>query len=359
MEKVGRPSKYEAYVKPKFKDIKKWVEEGLPEKEIAERLGVNSKVFIKYKNEHQELSDLIHNCVKKKVEKGNNTWLVYCHTFPNGKVYIGITGQKPTVRWANGKGYSKNSSVRDAIDKYGWENVKHEILFENLTEKEAKAKEIQLIKKYDANDPLYGYNITCGGQGRTLTPEQKRRNNLRRRTFGAVMVASGIEDVLDNLDIVQQLSEEGTPKDEIANLLGVSKSTWYAWESKEPIIKEAIELGRLTAVKKLKDSLFKRATGFHYSDKKTVIEYEEFNPEIKDALVGLGYDIEKIGQRKLVRVEISEKYALPDPTSAMMLLKHWDKDDEGNSLWTSDPAMLELKKQELELKKDTLEKGQW
>lgn len=27
---------------------------------------------------------------------------VYKHTFPNGKVYIGMTGQEPEKRWANG-----------------------------------------------------------------------------------------------------------------------------------------------------------------------------------------------------------------------------------------------------------------
>ena len=30
---------------------------------------------------------------------------VYKHTFPNGKVYIGITKQNPLKRWRNGTGY--------------------------------------------------------------------------------------------------------------------------------------------------------------------------------------------------------------------------------------------------------------
>lgn len=32
-------------------------------------------------------------------------WVVYKHTFPNGKVYIGITGQEPYKRWKYGNGY--------------------------------------------------------------------------------------------------------------------------------------------------------------------------------------------------------------------------------------------------------------
>ena len=43
----------------------------------------------------------------------------------------------PAERWKNGKGYSKNTYVRAAIEKYGWENVKHEILFTDLPEEEA------------------------------------------------------------------------------------------------------------------------------------------------------------------------------------------------------------------------------
>ena len=58
---------------------------------------------------------------------------VYKHTSPNGKVYIGITSRKPEQRWSNGYGYVKNKHFTHAINKYGWENIKHEILFSNLT----------------------------------------------------------------------------------------------------------------------------------------------------------------------------------------------------------------------------------
>ena len=32
-------------------------------------------------------------------------FIVYKHTSPNGKVYIGITKQNPKQRWGNGSGY--------------------------------------------------------------------------------------------------------------------------------------------------------------------------------------------------------------------------------------------------------------
>lgn len=44
---------------------------------------------------------------------------VYMHRFPNGKVYIGITCQKPEYRWNKGKHYRKQSLIFNAIMKYG------------------------------------------------------------------------------------------------------------------------------------------------------------------------------------------------------------------------------------------------
>ena len=90
---------------------------------------------------------------------------LYKHTSPNGKVYIGITCQNPTERWGKGKGYNKQFLFYRAIQKYGWENFKHEILFKNLSKEEACQKEIELIAKYKSNNPEFGYNITSGGEG--------------------------------------------------------------------------------------------------------------------------------------------------------------------------------------------------
>ena len=93
------------------------------------------------------------------------TWFVYKHTSPSNKVYIGITSQKPIYRWNNGLGYNKQQYFWRAIQKYGWENFFHEILFEGLGEEEAKEKEIELISFYQSWHPNFGYNISLGGDG--------------------------------------------------------------------------------------------------------------------------------------------------------------------------------------------------
>lgn len=106
-------------------------------------------------------------------------WTVYKHTSPSGKVYIGITGQKPKYRWNNGNGYSNNKYFTRAIKKYGWENLDHEILFTGLTKKEAGKMEQYLIEKYDCIMPK-GYNKSKGGEYGALGihhSEEARRKN--------------------------------------------------------------------------------------------------------------------------------------------------------------------------------------
>ena len=91
-------------------------------------------------------------------------YCVYKHTCPNGKVYIGITNQTVSSRWRNGKGYHHNAHFTNAINKYGWQNIKHEILFDCLTEAEAISIEISLIAEYKSNQREYGYNQSSGGE---------------------------------------------------------------------------------------------------------------------------------------------------------------------------------------------------
>ena len=96
----------------------------------------------------------------------NNIWTVYIHIFPNNKYYVGITSKETKSRWGNnGNNYQHQKRLYNAIQKYGWDNIQHEIIAEHLTESEAKDFEISLISKLKSNDRQYGYNITSGGDG--------------------------------------------------------------------------------------------------------------------------------------------------------------------------------------------------
>lgn len=60
-------------------------------------------------------------------------------------------------------------AIANAIIKYGWNNFKKEILYENLTSEEADAKEIELISFYKKGGKCY--NIASGGKGVPGTKE--------------------------------------------------------------------------------------------------------------------------------------------------------------------------------------------
>ena len=92
-----------------------------------------------------------------------NSYTVYKHTSPSGKVYIGITSKRPERRWNNGKGYSGNLHMYRAIAKYGWDQFTHDILAENLSKEDAEAMEVRLITEYRSNNSDFGYNADNGG----------------------------------------------------------------------------------------------------------------------------------------------------------------------------------------------------
>ena len=150
-------------------------------------------------------------------------------------------------------------------------------------------------------------------------------------------------DVKPRFEEIKEWLKIGATDKEVAENLGINKATMCEYKKKYSEFNELIKSGRKQPVQAIKAALFKRATGFSYSEKK----------EIRKAIV-ITEDDKKI-PAELVQTETYTKYALPDPASAMILLKHWDKENE----WTNDPASLELKKQEFEFKKKHIESEDW
>ncbi len=108
-----------------------------------------------------------------------NNYKVYVHINKiNNKVYVGLTRQSCEERWRDGKGYKTQEKFYRAIQKYGWNNFEHIILFDNLTEEEASQKEIELIQYYDSYNN--GYNSDLGGSTINHSPEtlEKMRQSM-------------------------------------------------------------------------------------------------------------------------------------------------------------------------------------
>lgn len=128
----------------------------------------------------------------------DRVWCVYIHkNIKNNNRYIGITSQNPPEkRWGkNGNLYkyentnNKSSVFYNAIKKYGWDNFEHIVVYKNLTENEAKWKEISMIKYYNTyihSKESKGYNMTTGGDGcktkhlHKMTEEHRRKISISK-----------------------------------------------------------------------------------------------------------------------------------------------------------------------------------
>lgn len=124
---------------------------------------------------------------------------------------------------------------------------------------------------------------------------------------------------------------------QIAKKLGVSSSAWETYKNQNPELVECLQKGKDILVDELKDSLRRKAKGFHYKEtKRTYIE---------------GPDGEPIGE---VKVEETEKYAVPDTGAIHLLLKNLDEN------WRNDDkATMDLKREKLELDKQKAESEDW
>lgn len=111
-------------------------------------------------------------------------YIIYKHTFPNGKIYIGLTNQEPEKRWRNGHGYMTQPIVLDAIIKYGWINIKHEILCTNLNKNEAEEIEYTLINELQSYKHDIGYNVLKGkdiDNSNTKDYKEKQRESCKTK----------------------------------------------------------------------------------------------------------------------------------------------------------------------------------
>lgn len=153
------------------------------------------------------------------------TYLVYKHTAPNGKAYVGITDDYER-RCKQHKSASKQGvgcrAFGVAIKKYGWNNFKHEILEAGLTAEEAKLREVALIAEHNTLAPN-GYNLTEGGEHGTHSEETKEL--LRQKSTGRV----------HSEETKRALSDmNGNRPQEWRDKLGVSMSAALTGKPKSP-----------------------------------------------------------------------------------------------------------------------------
>lgn len=145
------------------------------------------------------------------------------------------------------------------------------------------------------------------------------------------MAKSKWPQVKSNLKLIEKWARDGIPEKDMCKALRVGKSAFNEYKHKYPELVEALRIGKEPFITQLENNLVKRANGFEYEETKTYIRVE--------------------GDKRVQYQEKTKKYYPPDVAANIILLKNKDKDENGKSKWSNDPAKLDLEKETFELKK--------
>lgn len=162
----------------------------------------------------------------------------------NSKKYIGMTGVKyPSTRKGQHlhnlrKNKHDNDHLQSAFNSYGEEVFDFVILYDNLTENEAKNKERELITFYNTQDRNFGYNVEPGGEIISLSEESKNkiRNALKGRKISEEQRKAHSELMKHNNPMSGKThTTEAREKIRKASLLRSKESRLHSEETKEKI----------------------------------------------------------------------------------------------------------------------------
>ena len=113
------------------------------------------------------------DCNNSKNESQPKPGIIYKLTnLINGKIYVGQTTQTLKARMRRHKSGGR-PGVDSAIQKYGWENFKVEII-EKCPHEKLNEREVFGIQFYDCMAPK-GYNLTAGGSKIVFSAETRKK----------------------------------------------------------------------------------------------------------------------------------------------------------------------------------------
>ena len=137
----------------------------------------------------------------------------------------------------------------------------------------------------------------------------------------------------DGLMTIESWASDGLTNEDIAHNMGIARQTLNNWCNKYPSIMDALKKGREPVVRRLENSLIKKAQGF---------EYEEVTTEMW---------VDDDGQKRQ-KVSKHKKYSAPDTSALIFLLKNYkpNKYRNYNDL-TKKQIEAELRKTEAEINK--------
>ena len=136
------------------------------------------------------------------------------------------------------------------------------------------------------------------------------------------------QNVQPHLAQIREWRKVGATVEHICDVLNIGRSTWHEYEREHPEFRDAIKKGTTEFCLDLRGELARLAKRHTLETKKQYIK--------QDAETG----------HKTQYTEITTKEVDADIAAINLLLKNLDRDN-----WSNDPAHVELRRQELELRK--------
>lgn len=141
--------------------------------------------------------------------------------------------------------------------------------------------------------------------------------------------------VKPHFEKIEKWLNGGASEAQVAEALGISYASFNNYKRDYKELRELCEKPRVGVVLDLRSALMKRALGMQVKKVKTYSKKDEDGNEVK-------------------YTEMTVDELPPDVAAINLALKNYDKQN-----WANDPQALELKKQELEIKKMFAEAKDW
>lgn len=157
------------------------------------------------------------------------------------------------------------------------------------------------------------------------------------------MARRDIKELIEaNLDNIEQWTRDGLTMKQMADNLGISDRTLYRYKADiDSQLSQTIKNGRAVAVENLENTMYQSACGFERTVKKCA--------KVKRTIYENGKKAEE--WEEMVEYEETQ-YFPPDTTAGIFLLKNW-------ASYMNEPATVNLRKKELELKEKQVDANTW
>ena len=147
--------------------------------------------------------------------------------------------------------------------------------------------------------------------------------------------------VLENMEQIKECLKQGMTMRAIAKSLNISPQTLYKYLKSNGFTLDEIKKTRSENVLELENTMFRSAIGYTVKVKKYA--------KLKRCIYENG---KKSDEWEEMQEYEEEVYYPPDTTAGIFLLKNWGK-------YMNEPEALEIRRQELELRKKELEAKVW